>query len=162
MLTILIRKGSLNDLNTLQSLFTATIQTVCRADYNEEQIRVWSSGAKNQERWYDILTKQEVFVAEINNQVVGFTTLYQGSYIDMFYVHKDFQGMGIARKLYTQTEQLAKTIGSVKLSAHVSITARPFFERSGFRVVKQQTVMREEVTLINYHMEKILANNPVS
>ena len=37
---------------------------------------------------------------------------------------------------------------------HASITARPFFERRGWRVVKEQRVERRGVALTNFVMEK--------
>jgi putative acetyltransferase len=40
--------------------------------------------------------------------------------------------------------------------AEVSITAKPFFEKSGFRVVTQQTIVRNGVELINFKMERIV------
>ena len=41
-----------------------------------------------------------------------------------------------------------------KIITHASITARPFFEKRGYRVVKEQQVNRQGILLINYVMEK--------
>ena len=38
---------------------------------------------------------------------------------------------------------------------HVSITARPFFEKRGYRVVKEQQVERRGIRLTNFVMEKM-------
>ena len=38
---------------------------------------------------------------------------------------------------------------------HASITARPFFEQRGYRVVRQQQVERGGVLLTNFVMEKV-------
>jgi putative acetyltransferase len=45
-----------------------------------------------------------------------------------------------------------------KLFAEVSITARPFFEKKGFIVKKQQSVVVREVELTNFVMEKLLSS----
>jgi hypothetical protein len=37
------------------------------------------------------------------------------------------------------------------------MTARPFFEKQGFCVVREQTVLRQEVTLKNFAKEKLLS-----
>ena len=37
---------------------------------------------------------------------------------------------------------------------HASITARPFFEKRGYRVIKEQKVERQGVLLTNFVMEK--------
>jgi putative acetyltransferase len=39
----------------------------------------------------------------------------------------------------------------------VSITARPFFERFGWTVLAEQTVVVRGVTFVNYRMELLLA-----
>ena len=40
------------------------------------------------------------------------------------------------------------------VTTHASITARPFFEARGYRVVRQQQVERQGVALTNFVMEK--------
>jgi putative acetyltransferase len=42
------------------------------------------------------------------------------------------------------------------LFTEASITAKPFFQRMGFSVVKEQEVSRRGETFINYAMEKFL------
>ena len=41
-----------------------------------------------------------------------------------------------------------------KITVHASITARPFFEKRGYRLVRSQTVERRGVQMQNFHMEK--------
>ena len=43
-----------------------------------------------------------------------------------------------------------------KLQTDASITAKPFFEKHGFKTVQQQTVKIKDVELINYKMEKLI------
>lgn len=38
---------------------------------------------------------------------------------------------------------------------HASITARPFFEKRGYRVVKEQQVERRGIRLTNFVMKKM-------
>ena len=90
-----IRKGQLADLAELQMLFLDSITEICKADYSDDQIEAWTSDTKSnkdRQRWVDILTKQFVLVAQINNEIVGFVTLDNGNYIDLLYVHKNHQG----------------------------------------------------------------------
>ncbi len=49
--------------------------------------------------------------------------------------------------------QKAKQDKIIRVYAEVSITARPFFEKQGFIVTKEQTVLLEGVSLTNYKME---------
>jgi putative acetyltransferase len=153
---MIIRKGQLEDLAELQLLFVETIKSVCKTDYNSEQIEVWTNSIKNKKRWNEIMINQFVLVAQIENRIVGFTSLDKGNYIDLLYVHRDYQEQGIARKLYTNIEELAKQQGQIELKSDVSKTAKPFFEKVGFKVLNEQIVVRQNIELINFKMTKKL------
>ncbi|ARN76743.1 GNAT family N-acetyltransferase [Nonlabens spongiae] len=157
-----IRKGQISDLTELQKLFLDTITEICKADYNEDQIDAWISDTKNNEnkqRWIDILVKHIVLVATIKNKIVGFIALQNGNYIDFLYVHKNYQRKGIADSLYENIENVAKRQNQFSLTSNVSKTARPFFEKIGFEVTKEQTVVRQNVELTNFKMEKKINPN---
>ena len=151
---ITIRKGQLDDLPELQQLFVDTISNVCQADYDSKQISAWTSSVENENRWKDILINQLVLVAQDKEKITGFCTLDKGNYIDLLYVHKDCQRQGIALKLYTDIEKEAKRQGQTKLTSDVSVTARPFFKKVGFKVTKSQTVKLKDTELTNYKMTK--------
>lgn len=105
-----VRQGQANDLADLQKLFVYTITTICKSDYNKQQIEVWASSVDNKQRWDEIMTKQFVLVAQQDNKIVGFATLDNGNYIDLLYVHKDHQRQGIADKLYAEIETEARRL----------------------------------------------------
>ncbi|MBL1219737.1 GNAT family N-acetyltransferase [Chryseobacterium sp. L7] len=153
---MIIRKGNFSDLAAMRRLFTDTISSVCKNDYNTDQINAWKSGADNDERWLKVMEHQLVMVAEIKGQITGFCTLDHGNYIDLLFVHKDFQHQGIAGKLYTFIEREARHQNQKVLTADVSKTARPFFEKMGFMVITEQTVSVKGTDLINYQMQKEL------
>nr|WP_294901213.1 GNAT family N-acetyltransferase [uncultured Pedobacter sp.] len=155
----IIRKGQLNDLIELQKLYVDTITEICKADYDNEQIDAWTSDTKNnpnKQRWQDILTNQFVLVAQKDNKIVGFATLDKGNYIDLFYVHKDYQRQGIANKLCADVVTEAKREQQRVLTSDVSKTARPFFEKNGFKVLKEQIVNKKGIKLVNYKMTKTI------
>ena len=151
---MIIRRANPKDLIEIQKLFVETISIVCKADYNDDQIRAWVSSIENNKRWRDILIHQFVLVSLAEEKITGFCTLANGNYIDLLYIHKDYQRQGIARKLYTVIEKEAKQRGQTELTADVSKTARLFFEKAGFNVLKEQSVYLKGVELINYKMMK--------
>ena len=153
---MIIRKGNTADLADMKLLFAETITDVCKEDYNNEQIEVWKSGTENEERWLKVIEKQHILIAVSENKMIGFCTLDQGNYIDLIFVHKDYQHQGIAKALYTQIEQEALQQEESILNADVSKTAKPFFEKMGFKVNAEQTVHLKGVDLINYKMSKNL------
>ncbi|MET3035573.1 GNAT family N-acetyltransferase [Chryseobacterium sp. NRRL B-14859] len=153
---MIIRKGTHGDLQEMQQLFTDTVITVCKKDYNNAQLEAWKSGAENKERWEKVIQDQFVLVALSHHRIVGFCTLEKGNYIDFLFVHKEYQHQGIAQKLYKQIEEEALRQKQPRLTAEVSKTAKSFFEKAGFHVVTEQTVIVKGVGLINYTMEKKL------
>ena len=150
------RQAIISDLEEMQKLYVETIQSVCKNDYNTAQIEAWISGVKNTERWVEVIEKQFVLLAIIENKIVGFGTLKDGNYIDFFYIHKDFQRQGIADKLLAELELEAQKQHSKMITSDISITAKPFFEKKGFVAKAEQKNVRLNVELINYKMEKQL------
>lgn len=149
-----LRIGTVNDLASLQELFAATVKTICIQDYTVEQVEVWSSSIENRQRWSKMIKEQYVIVALKNNTIVGFCTLDKGTYIDLLFVHKDYQGQKIAYHLYKNIENESKRRKTKQLWADVSKTAKPFFEKMGFLVIKEQIVVLQNVEFINYKMSK--------
>lgn len=79
---------------------------------------------------------------------------YMTSYCDQLarlFVHQDHQGKGIASAICDALEYSAH---GKKITTHSSITAKPFFEHRGYRVIREQTVIRKGISLTNYIMEK--------
>ncbi|CAM4505972.1 hypothetical protein PAEN110709_25940 [Paenibacillus endophyticus] len=79
-----------------------------------------------------------------------------GQIITLFYetVHS------INKKDYTQEqiESWANKISLVKIDTDANITARPLFEKRGFKVVKSQIVERNGTKTWNFKMKKSLSN----
>ncbi|WP_407486078.1 GNAT family N-acetyltransferase [Elizabethkingia anophelis] len=149
-----IRVAEKNDLSTIQHMCADTIAAVCSTDYNQDQIEVWISGIENTPRWNDNLLGQYILVAEYDGEITGFISLKNGYYIDYLYIHADYQHQGIAKRLYKAIEEKALLENQSRLMADVSITAKPFFERIGFKIIRQQQVKLKGIELTNYKMEK--------
>lgn len=56
----------------------------------------------------------------------------------------------MASEICDKLEQAVKG----KIVTHASVTARPFFEKRGYQVIKEQRVERQGILLNNYIMEK--------
>jgi putative acetyltransferase len=145
-----------SDLAELQKLFVDTVSAICSKDYNGQQIAVWSASIKNTKRWHDMIENHFFIVAQIANKIVGFGTLENGSCLDMMYVHKDFQRQGIASKIYSELEKEAIRLNKITLISYVSKTARPFFEKNGFRIISKKRKILQGVEISNYKMTKEL------
>jgi putative acetyltransferase len=74
----------------------------------------------------------------------------------MLYVNKDFQGNGLAKLLLSEIELEAFRLKEPLLISDVSITAKPFFEKSGFQILQEQNVIVQGIEFVNYRMQKSL------
>ncbi|WP_274474240.1 GNAT family N-acetyltransferase [Mangrovimonas aestuarii] len=153
---IILRRATLNDMNELHELFVDTIKQTCKSDYGSEQIRVWTASVKNTSRWTQAISEQYFIVAEINGVIAGFGSLKDGNYIDFMYVHKDYQGKGVANCIYSDLESESKRFKTKTLTSDVSKTAQPFFEKKGFEVVLENINIRDGVEINNYLMRKYI------
>ncbi len=145
-----LRRYKQSDCRELAELFYNTVHTVNAADYNNEQLNAWATGRVDLEAWNKSLLEHYSIVAVDNGIIVGFGDIDQTGYLDRLYVHADYQGMGIATAICNKLEQSV----SGKIVTHASVTAKPFFEKRGYKVIKEQSVERQGVFLTNYVMEK--------
>jgi putative acetyltransferase len=148
-----IRPAQTKDLNQICSLFKETVRTICIKDYSKQQIEAWSSAADNKIKWQEKIETQISLVAEEDDKILGIGSLKGGNYIDLFYVHKDFQGIGIATRILQELENKSSINESI-LYSDVSKTAKSFFEKHGYITIKQQNAIVKNVSMINYRMEK--------
>lgn len=148
-----LRKYKFTDVNEIAQLFYETIHSVNAKDYTKEQLNVWATGHVNLEKWDRSFQSHQTYVATENNKIVGFGDIDETGYLDRLFVHKDFQGKEIAT---TICNILERTINTNCIKVHASITAKSFFEKRGYKIVKEQTIERQGVLLTNYIMEKHL------
>lgn len=146
-----IRKYRTADCKHLAELFYQTVHTVNAKDYTDEQLDVWATGNVNLEEWNKSFSEHYTIVAVKNDIIVGFGDIDKLGYIDKLFVHKDYQRQGIASAICDELEQAVKVN---KIIAHASITAKPFFEQRGYKVIREQQVIRGGIFLNNYVMEK--------
>ena len=145
-----LREYITSDCEQLAKLFFQTVHSVNAKDYTKEQLDVWATGTVDLKDWDKSFKEHYTVVAIENNQIVGFGDIDKTGYLDRLYVHADYQGKGVATAICNQLEQAVQG----KITTHASITAKPFFEKRGYKVVKEQQVERQGIHLINFCMEK--------
>ena len=140
------------DCPALAELFYQTVHQVNIRDYTQEQVDALATGQVDLERWDRELREHRTVVAWEDGLIVGFGDMDKTGYLDRLFVHKDFQGRGIATAI---CDALEGESAAPRLWVQASLTARPFFEGRGYRVVKAQQVERRGVLLPNFVMEKL-------
>lgn len=151
-----LRNYTAGDAPEIVRLFFETVRSVNRADYSDEQLEAWAPGVPDLRKWHARMAGRRTLVAEEGGEVVGFAELEDDGRLDMLYVRNDAIGRGVGRRLYEAVEREARGQGLGWIFTEASMTARPFFERRGFHVVREQMVSRRGVSLTNFVMEKDL------
>ncbi len=152
--TELIVDYNISMLDEMLRLFYNTVHTVNAKDYSREQLENWAPRAIDKKKWEDRLTNNVCFVTICDKQIVGFGELSEEGGIDTMYVHKNHQGKRIASRILKELTDYAHNHSFKTLTTEASITARPFFERHGFKVIKTQTNHYNNIVFVNYKMKK--------
>ena len=152
-----IRRYQPGEESDLWDLFFHTVRNINIQDYTPKQVRVWAPDEWNIEAWCERIAGMNPFVCMIDEQIAGYAALLDTGYVDHFYVHHARQGQGVGKALFQALEAEATRLGILEMTSDVSITARPFFESRGFRVLTKQEVVRNDVTFHNFKMMKSLA-----
>ena len=153
-----VRLATPEDVPQIVRLFYDTVHLVNARDYTSAQVHAWAPDVPDPEQWISMrLPTRITFVADDHGTVAGFGELERNGHIDCLYCHHAYQRQGVGAAIYRRIEEQARALSIARLFAEASITARPFFERQGFSLVRQQTVVRQGAELTNFVMEKILS-----
>lgn len=137
---MILREYKSADWAQLAQLFYETVHTINILDYSPDQVDAWAHKEIDLPKWDASFRAHKAIVA-----------IDKSGYLDRLFVHKDYQGQGIASAI---CDELESSIKDVKIVTHASITARPFFKARGYIVVRKQKVVRDGIELINFVMEK--------
>jgi len=149
-----IRKATTTDIDAIALLYRDTINTVNAKDYSKEQIQAWASTYINQHAWAKRIEEQQFYAAIIKDIIVGFASIDNNSYLDLLYVHKDFQRQGIAAALLEVIESAAKEMGFKEITVQSSTTALPFFLSHAFIETYKKEKLVNGVSFVNPFLSK--------
>lgn len=179
----LVRSIQHADILVVIDIFRASVRLVARRNYTQDQVMAWAPDEIDPAAWTKRYDTRQAWVADAvavdlgaaaqggatrgaadpgdavaRSGIVGFIELEGRDHLDMLYVHPAHQRQGVATALLEHLELAARGLGARRLRTEASITARPFFERRGFRLVAEQTVAVRGQSFINYRMEKQLGD----
>ncbi len=152
----IVRDYTEDDAGPICRLFYETVRSVNLGDYSPEQVRAWAPAPPDPAAWHERMSGRHTLVAEANDGLAGFLELEEDGHLDMLYCRRERVGRGVGSRLYAAAEERARGLGLGGIFTEASITARPFFVRHGFRVVRRNVVVRHGVELVNFSMDKIL------
>lgn len=149
---IKICRYSHNDISEICNMFCDTVRNINKRDYTLEQINAWAGGI-DMDKWDKSLSEHYSLEVKVLEKIAAFGDI-DGAYLDRLYVHKDFQGFGYGKMILDSLEEYAIQSGYKRIWTCASITAKGFFEKYGYKVIRRQQVERKDVLLTNYVMEK--------
>lgn len=124
--------------------------------YDEQQRRAWLPAPRTGREWEDRLSSQDIIVAEMDGQAVGFMSLAAQGYIDFAYIRPQAQHSGLFRQMFGRIEARALERGDRRLWVHASLMAQPAFAAVGFATKHSEWVQLGTEQLERFEMEKIL------
>jgi len=145
------------DIPEMQELFRSTVLNVNIRHYTKEEVEDWASCDDSVEHLKELLSHNH-FIGAFNeaSRMVGFSSMNKDGYLHSMFVHKDWQGKGVATQLLSEVEHIARQWGVAEITSEVSLTARPFFEKKGYEIVKMQKHRANKLELTNFVMRKLL------
>lgn len=146
---MVLREYKITDCAEIAELFYDTVHSVNAKDYTKEQLDAWATGKVNLEEWNRSFLDNYSFVAVENGKIVGFGDMEKSGHLNRLFVHKGYQGRGIATAICGKLE--STVLGRITVCA--SITAKPFFEKRNYNVIKSQQMVRNGVVLTSFVME---------
>ena len=149
-----IREYADADFEAVARIFYDTIHAVNAKDYSREQLFAWANNVDSLKRRREDLLSQFTLIAETEGETVGFGSMDKSGCLDLLYVHKDFQRRGIATALCDELEK-----GFTVIKTYASVTAKPFFEKRGYKTIKEQEVERLGIKLKNFEMRLSAKNS---
>ena len=152
---IIIRNYCTEDTQALANIYYNTIHRINIQHYTKEQVDVWApTSSLETEGWAKKFSRTIPIIATVEDEIIGFAEFEPNGHIDCFYCHHDWIGKGVGSALMKEILQRAKDNHIRLIFSEVSISAKPFFEKWGFRIVIQQTIVRKGIELINFKMER--------
>lgn len=156
MTLLAVRRMRDADILTVIDVFRSSVRLVASRDYTLDQVMAWAPDEIDYATWAKRYETRQGWVAQVGPKIVGFIELEGQDHLDMMYVHPAHQRQGVATALLNHLESAAREFGASRLRTEASITARPFFERRGFRLIAERTVVLRGQSFINYRMTKPL------
>ncbi len=150
-----IRQANYNDIVELRDLYRNTVLVINRRDYSQEEVEDWASCGDDLSKIGKMI-ETHYFIVAVNHecQIVGFSSITPEGYLHSMFIHKDYQNKGIATMLLAEIERYAIAEDIMRITSEVSLTARPFFEKQGYIIEKEQKRQANKLSLTNFWMAK--------
>ncbi len=129
-----IRRYRPEDAAELHEVYYTAIHRSCQKDYSAAQLDAWAPKAFDPKIWEKVLEGLKPRVVECKGQLVAYADLQADGLMSHFFVHGDYLGKGIAKRLLKHMEDRAFEMNMPDIYCFISISAQPFFIAHGFTI----------------------------
>ncbi|MFT3989249.1 GNAT family N-acetyltransferase [Aestuariivirga sp.] len=152
-----IRRYRPSDAADLARIFEHSVKGLASRHYTAGQVAAWLSDAPDENSIAEENEDGQVFLAVTqDDHAVAYIDLEPDGHIDMLFCLPEFAGRGIGSALCREAELAAREASLQRLFVEASESAKPAFERNGFRIVARNDFEINSVAIHNYRMEKFL------
>ena len=152
---IALRPAGLEDLPLLWELRTRAVAHGCAAHYPASVLAIWLA-APAPASLSRLLAAGGAVAALENGRMLGYAALDAASgEVDAVFVEPGEQGRGIGAMLIQALEEMALGACRQRLFLSASLNAVPFYQRAGFRAVREEMYPhRSGIAIASVYMEK--------
>jgi putative acetyltransferase len=155
-MTVALRPYLPADARRCAAIFRAAITEIAGEDYSEAQCEAWAARAEDEAAFGASLAAMLTLIATRDGEIAGFASLKGADCIEMIYVDPEFAREGVGAALLDALEKIARARGASKLTADVSDTAKPLFDRRQFVSDRRNIKAIDDEWLGNTTMSKAL------
>lgn len=136
-----IRPGLAMDVAAIRRIHQGAIREICARDYAPEVIVAWLAGNRDA-RYLDGISRHSFWVVEQHHDLVAFGSVaIAACKLESLFVDPAATGGGIASRLLSHLEEVARAAGIAVLHLESSLTARNFYARFGYEAGSESTVI---------------------
>lgn len=150
-----VREFKVSDAAEAARMHRNTIRFVNSKNYPQKQIEVWACRT-SAKRFRDSINMFFRFVAVEKGKIVGYADFKKDGELAGLYVHKNYQGRGVGFLLLKKIEKSARKKYIKKLFCYSTITAKDFYKKHGYRIIKKTKFPIKNQKLTVYKMSKLL------
>ncbi|CAM4075393.1 GNAT family N-acetyltransferase [Campylobacter armoricus] len=146
----MIRRLDIKDLPSCIELFKQSVSMLCKNDYTKEQIHAWIN--IDQEVWEEKFQNQLGFAYEEKDKIISFISInLKEKTLDLCFTHVNFAYQGYGKALL---EFALKSYPYSEIYTFASLSAKSFFLKAGFKIIKENIAIRGQQELKNFFMKK--------
>ncbi|MFD2565074.1 GNAT family N-acetyltransferase [Aquimarina rubra] len=145
-----ISRATDSDLPLMQRLFYQTVTIYGSKIFTKEEVKIFSRLALDKNHWTQKFIEDYIYNVKLNGEVIGSFSLSKDGVIEYIFVHQNYQGRGIAKKLYSTLEEVAREAGINSLSTRINLNTKDFFEKNGFKIIKNAEKVSGGEEIVSY------------